>query len=222
MTQSLLARSIAELIGTAAIIFFGCGAIILHEMSLVSPMIIAPVFGFAVMAMIYTFGHISGAHFNPAVTIAFAYARHFRAREVLTYSIAQVLGATLGAVLLWILFPVSATYGASIPTVAPGAAFMWEVVLTFFLMIVVMAVATDTRAEGTMAGAAVGVIIMLGAYLGGWAGVSMNPARTIGPAIVSGKFEGFWIYLVGPIVGALLGAIVYLRLARAESPSAPR
>src|SRR5688572_20474545 len=148
MTTSLLRRSIAELIGTAAIVFFGCGAIVLHEMGLAHPMIVAPVFGFAVMAMIYTFGHISGAHFNPAVTIAFAYARHFPSKEVFTYSIAQMLGATLGALLLWILFPMSGSYGATIPTVGVGTALLWEVVLTFFLMIVVMAVATDTRAEG--------------------------------------------------------------------------
>jgi MIP family channel proteins len=184
------------------------------------PTIVAVVFGLIVTAMVYTLGHISGAHLNPAVTFGFAIARHFPFEETIAYSFSQIAGAIVAIVVLTILLPDASSYGMTELHVPVMTGFIWEVLLTFFLMLVVMAVATDTRAVGTMAGVAVGATVMIAAYVGGWpTGASMNPARSIGPAIVEGKLELLWLYLIGPFTGATVGAFVY-RFIGKESSSA--
>ena len=175
-----------------------------------SPSSIPIIFGLSVAAMIYAIGHISGAHFNPAVTLAFVVVRHFPKREMLTYWSAQSLGAGFAIGILHLILPEGASYGATVPIVTHAQAFIWEVVLTFTLMFVIIAVATDTRAEGTMAGAAIGAAVMLSAFVGGpITGASMNPARSLAPAIAEGKLEVLWIYIMGPMCGSVMAALLY-------------
>ncbi|MBY0472632.1 MIP family channel protein [bacterium] len=210
--QPQLSKAVAEAIGTFALVFAGCGAVMVSERfpGSISGSAIPLVFGLAVAAMIYAVGHISGAHFNPAVTLAFVVARHFPKREVLSYWLAQFFGAVTAISLLYLLLPAGNTYGATIPVVPTLQALGWEIVLSFFLMFVIIAVATDTRAVGVMAGAAIGATVILCALVGGpVTGASMNPARTLAPAIFQGRLDVFWIYLVGPSVGTTLAAILY-------------
>ena len=163
--------------------------------------------------------HISGAHFNPSVTLAFAVTRHFPVRQVPVYWLAQCIGATLASLLLSVILPAGAAFGVTAPNVSALQAVAWEGVLTFFLMFVIVSVATDTKAVGVMAGAAIGATVALAAFVGGpVTGASMNPARTLAPAFVSGHYEGMWIYLVGPTVGAVAAALFY-ELIRERSPS---
>jgi MIP family channel proteins len=202
----LLSRSLAEFLGTFAILFFGCGAIHLGFKNGE----VAVIFGLTVAFMIYAVGHISGAHFNPAVTLAFAAARHFPLKEVLAYGLAQVLGATAAVALLAGTLPNPGPWGVTSPSIPLFPALIWETALTFFLMFVIVSVATDTRAVGTMAGAAIGATVMVGAWVGGpLTNASMNPARSLGPALVEGRFENLWIYFVGPTLGAVLAALLY-------------
>lgn len=206
----LIHKSIAEGLGAFAIVFFGCGAIIASKSGLLAPALVPLIFGLIVTAMVYTTGHLSGAHLNPAITLAFAVARHFPKSHIMAYWLAQCLGAILASVLLSFLFPSSLVFGATISTVPILQTLIWEIVLTFFLMLVIIAVATDTRAVGTMAGVAIGAIVTVGSYLGGpYSGASMNPARSLGPAIFEGQVGSLWIYIVGPAIGAVLAALVY-------------
>ncbi len=209
----LFRRAGAEAIGAFAIVFAGCGAIVTeaeHPGSL-GTVGIAFVFGLIVMAMVYATGHLSGAHLNPAVTIAFTLTRHLPRSEAIAYVAAQCLGALAGAGLLAAVWPSHpAELGTTLPGIGAGSALVYEAVLTAFLMFVIMAVATDTRAVGAGAAIAIGGTVGLGALFGGpITGASMNPARSIGPAFVSGELGDLWIYLVGPIVGASLGALAY-------------
>jgi MIP family channel proteins len=211
--RDLMRRAAAEGIGTFALVFAGCGAIVTeaeHPGSL-GTVGVALVFGLVVMAMVYATGHLSGAHLNPAVTLGFSLTRHFPAREVLAYVVAQIAGALLAAALLAAVWPSApADLGTTQPSVGAGSALVYETVLTAFLMFVIMAVATDTRAVGTGAAIAIGGTVGLDALFGGpITGASMNPARSIGPALVSGELRDLWIYLVGPILGAALGALAY-------------
>lgn len=211
-SQALLHKSIAEAIGTFALVFAGCGSVMVAERfpGALAPSVIPVVFGLVVAAMIYAVGHLSGAHFNPAVTLAFAVARHFPRREVLAYWIAQFAGALVAIALLKFLLPAGESYGATVPAVAVGQAFAWEIVLSFFLMFVIVAVATDTRAEGTMAGAAIGATVMLCAFVGGpITGASMNPARSFAPALFEGTLDTFLIYLAAPPLGTVAAALLY-------------
>lgn len=168
------------------------------------------VFGAVIACMIYAVGHISGAHFNPAVTLAFALARHFPRREVLPYFLAQ-FGASIAAVLLLhVLLPPGTSFGATMPKLGVLHSLLFEIVLSFFLMFVIIAVATDTRAKGVMAGFAIGGIVMVCAFLGGpLSGASMNPARSLGPAIFENRLADLWIYFVGPFAGTALAAVTY-------------
>ena len=168
------------------------------------------------MTMVYALGHVSGAHFNPAVTAAFAVGRHFPPGHVLPYWIAQVAGA-LGAALLLRISLGDVPLGVTRPAGSDAQAFVWEVVLTFFLMLVIVAVATDTRAVGQGAAIAIGGVVALGALVGGpVSGASMNPARSIGPAVVSGDLAQLWIYLIAPPIGAIAAALVYRYLRPAD------
>ncbi len=213
--MKLFHKSVAEFIGTFALVFAGCGSIMVAERfpGSISNTAIPVIFGLIVTAMIYAIGHISGAHFNPAVTAGFAVARHFPRKQVLVYWTAQILGGIAAISLLSVLLPSGRSFGATIPQILSLQAMGWEAVLTFFLMFVIIAVATDTRAIGTMAGAAVGAAVMLGAFVGGpVTGGSMNPARSLAPAIFEKRMDVFWVYLVGPMIGAIVAAIVYEKI----------
>jgi MIP family channel proteins len=179
-------------------------------------------FGLVIMVMIYAVGHISGAHFNPAVTFAFALTRHFPWPRALGYWSAQVLAALAAAAVLRGSLGNIAHIGATLPSGSQGQSFLWELVMTFFLMFVIMAVATDTRAVGAAAAIAIGATVGLDALFGGpITGASMNPARSLGPALVSGELDDLWLYLVGPMGGALLGALAY-QVVRGEHPATAR
>jgi aquaporin NIP len=213
-----LARPLAaEFVGTFALVFAGAGAVMVdattHQLGHVG---VAVTFGLVIMAMIYAVGHVSGAHFNGAVTFAFALTRHFPWRRALGYWSAQLLGALAAAALLRASLGDVADVGATLPSGSQGQSFLWEVVLSFFLMFVIMAVATDTRAVGEAAAIAIGGTVALDALVGGpISGASMNPMRSAGPALVSGELDALWLYVVGPLVGASLGALAY-QLVRGE------
>jgi MIP family channel proteins len=212
LSHPLFKKSLAEFIGTFTLVFAGCGSLMVAERfpGTLAPSVIPVVFGLAVAVMIYAVGHISGAHFNPAVTLAFAAARHFPFNEVLAYWAAQLTGAFSALAILVTILPLGQTFGATLPRVAFGPAIAWEVILTFFLMFVIVAVATDTRAVGTMAGAAIGGTVMLAAWVGGpVTGASMNPARSLAPAIFAGRLDVMGIYILGPCLGAVLAALLY-------------
>ena len=209
----------AEAVGTFALVFAGAGAIMVNaKTGALGHVGIAITFGLVIMAMIYAVGHISGAHFNPGVSFAFAVTRHFPWNRALGYWAAQVAGALLAALLLRASLGDLAHVGATLPSGSDGQAFLWEIVLSFFLMFVIMSVATDTRAVGEAAAIAIGGTVGLDAMFGGpISGASMNPARSIGPAIASGSLEALWIYIAAPLLGATLGAVVY-QFVRSEDP----
>jgi aquaporin NIP len=216
-------RAAAEGLAAFALVFAGCGAVVTnatHQNALGS-VGVSLVFGLVIMVMIYATGHLSGAHINPAVTIAFTLTRHFPGRDAIAYIGAQFVGATTGALLLlaaWSSKP--ADLGATVPGagISTGTALLYEIVLTAFLMFVIIAVATDTRAVGAAAAIAIGGTVGLDALFGGpITGASMNPARSFGPALASGTWTDFWIYIVGPVLGAAVGALAY-QLIRGEAP----
>jgi aquaporin Z len=212
-------KYISEFIGTFSMIFCGTGAMTVNEVTggEVTHVGIAITWGLIVMAMIYAFGETSGAHFNPAVTIAFAYAKKFAWKEVPKYITAQVLGAVVASLVLWFLFPASEYLGATIPTVDVWRAFVLELLLTFFLMVVIINVSTGSKEMGIIAGIAVGAVVLLEAmFAGPITNASMNPARSIAPNIVSGNIEGLWLYIVAPILGALL-AVVSCKLIKEDN-----
>jgi aquaporin NIP len=202
---------VAEAIGTFALVFAGCGAIMVDaKTNALGHVGVAITFGLVIMFGIYAVGHISGAHFNPSVTFAFALSRHFRWTRAAGYWGAQLVGAIAAAAVLRGSLGDIADVGATLPSGSQGQSFLWELVLTFFLMFVIMAVATDTRAVGEAAAIAVGGTVGLDAMFGGpISGASMNPARSIGPALVSGNLHALWLYIVAPICGASLAALTY-------------
>jgi aquaporin NIP len=209
----LARRALMEAIGAFAIVVAGCGAVVADATSggSLGTVGISLVFGLIVMVMIYAGGHLSGAHYNPGVTVAFALARHFPPREAVTYVAAQLLGGIAGALLLLAAWPdAPADLGATVPSVGLGAALLYEVVLTAFLMFVITAVATDTRAVGAAAAIAIGGTVALDALFGGpVTGASMNPARSLGPALAAGQWTDFWVYVAGPLAGAAIGVFGY-------------
>lgn len=205
----------AEGVGVFTIVFTAGGAAITNRLSggQVGLVGAALASGFAVMAMIYALGHVCGAHFNPAVTVAFTVARHFPWREAPGYIGAQLAGATLAALTLKGLFGEVANLGATIPTGSAGQSLLLEGIATFFLMFVIMAVATDNRAVGQSAAIAIGITVTVDILVAGTvSGASMNPARSFGPALISGVWQDGWIYWLGPVVGAVLGAVIYQAL----------
>jgi MIP family channel proteins len=202
---------VAEAVGTFALVFAGAGAIVVdartHALGHVG---VAITFGLVIMAMIYAVGHVSGAHFNPAVTFAFALTRHFPWPRAAAYWAAQVVGALAAAAVIRSSLGKDAHLGATLPSGSQAQSFVWELVLTFFLMFVIMAVATDTRAVGEAAAIAIGGTVGLDAMFGGpISGASMNPARSLGPALVVGDLHALWLYIVAPLIGAALGALTY-------------
>jgi MIP family channel proteins len=211
----------AELIGTFALVFAGAGAIMVDDKThALGHVGVAITFGLVIMVMIYAVGHVSGAHFNPAVTFAFALTRHFPWTKLLGYWIAQAAGALIAAAILRGSLGNRAHIGATLPAGSQGQAFLWEAVLTFFLMFVILSVATDTRAVGEAAAIAIGGTVGLDAMFGGpVTGASMNPARSLGPALVSGDPHALWIYLLAPLVGAAVGGFAY-QFVRREAVTA--
>jgi aquaporin NIP len=219
----LARRALAEGIATFALVFAGCGAVIAdaHSDGSLGTVGIGLVFGLVIMTMVYATGHLSGAHINPAVTIAFTLTRHFPRRDAVAYVGAQLVGALAGGLLLlavWSDRP--AHLGATVATVGAGSALVYETFLTALLMFVIMAVATDTRAVGAAAAIAIGGAVGLDAIFGGpITGASMNPARSLGPALAGREWHDFWVYVVGPLAGAALGALAY-QLVRGDRPAA--
>jgi MIP family channel proteins len=213
-------RLAAEIVGTFALVFAGCGAVMVDaKTGALGHVGVAITFGLVIMAMIYAVGHISGAHFNPAVTFAFALSRHFPWPRAFGYWGAQLVGALVAAAILRGSLGSIAHVGATLPSGSQGQSFLWEFVLTFFLMFVIMAVATDTRAVGEAAAIAIGGTVLLDAMFGGpISGASMNPARSIGPAFVSGELHALWLYIAAPILGATLAALTY-QFVRGEWPA---
>lgn len=211
MQSSLFRRGGAEFVGTYALVTAGCGAIMVNASTgSLTHVGVALTFGLVIMVMIAATGHISGAHFNPAVTVAFALTRHFAWKDVPVYIGSQLAGAIVGAVTLRLLFGPVADLGATLPGGSALQSLGLETLLTAVLMFVIIAVATDTRAVGQLAALAIGATVALDALWGGpVSGASMNPARSLGPAIVAGIWRDQWIYLVGPLVGACLGAGIY-------------
>ena len=210
---------IAEFIGIFAMVFCGTGAMTINEVTGgdVTHVGIGITWGLIVMAMIYAFGEISGAHFNPAVSIAFAYAKKFSWKEVPKYIFFQIAGAFAASLLLMWLFPKSELLGATIPSVDVWRAFVLELILTFFLMVVIINVSTGSKETGMMAGIAIGGVVLLEAlFAGPITNASMNPARSLAPNIVSGNIEGIWLYILAPIIGALL-AVVSCKFVKHEN-----
>ncbi|UCH98252.1 MAG: MIP family channel protein [Candidatus Aminicenantes bacterium] len=214
--------SLAEFIGTFFLVFVGCGAVTANQLfnGAVGHLGVSLAFGLVIMVMIYAVGHISGAHFNPAVTISFTFNRHFPLKLVTPYILSQYLGAIAAAYVLFL------TYNPMLQAQKPGAVLnlgvtqpandslitgiIWEFLLTFILMFVITAVATDTRAVGSAAGMSIGGTVCLCAlFAGPITGASMNPARSLGPALVTGQWEFFLVYLIPPILGAVLAGYTY-------------
>jgi len=200
-------KYLAELIGTFAIVFCGTGAIIINQETngAVSHAGIAITFGLIVMSMIYALGNISGAHLNPAVSIAFVLARRFSLKDLPPYIVSQVAGALLASLILRCLFPSNELLGTTLPAGSDSQSFILEFILTFFLMLVIINVAQGSKEQGMFAGLAIGSVVLLEAmFAGPICGASMNPARSLAPAIVSGHLEHLWIYLTATVGGAAL------------------
>jgi len=219
MDKQLLRRAGAELLGTYALITAGCGAIMVDaQTGTLGHIGVAITFGIVIMVMIAATGHISGAHFNPSVTVAFALTRHFPWRDVPYYIIAQTLGAILGALTLKLVIGDVANLGATLPSGSIAQSFGVEVLLSAVLMFVIIAVATDTRAVGETAAIAIGATVALDALWGGpISGASMNPARSIGPALIAGVTNAQWIYILAPLIGAAIGGFLYQWLRQPQT-----
>lgn len=214
-------KAVAETVGTFALVFAGTGAIVVNEVSggTVSHVGIALTFGLVVMAMIYALGDVSGAHLNPAVTFGFWLSKRMPTREVPLYVTSQLVGAMLASGCLRILFWSNATLGATLPRESHWQSFVLETILTALLMLVILRVAGGSKETGIMAGIAIGAVVALEAmFAGPICGASMNPARSIAPAIVSGRLSELWIYIAGPMLGAAL-AVEIFRMLQPEKQS---
>ncbi len=221
-------KLVAEFIGTFILVFAGCGAIIVDTLTgSLGHIGIALTFGFVVTALIYTFGHISGAHFNPAVTISFAFMNEFDKKYLFKYIASQVSGAILACLILMILFFEEAKsaqelayYGATLPRGSWYQSFGFEFILTFILMLVIYGSAVHGKAIKSFAGIAIGFTVGLEAmFAGPICGASMNPARSIAPALVSGNLEFLWLYIVATILGAILAGVVFVKYIKCKNPS---
>ena len=213
-------KYLAEIIGTFALIFCGTGAIIINQESggVITHAGIAATFGLIVAAMIYTVGDISGAHLNPAVTIAFWVAKVFPAKEIMPYILSQGVGAFLASITLKILFPNNQFLGSTLPVGSEMQSFILELILTFILMFTILNVAKGSKEQGMFAGLAIGSVVLLEAmFAGPICGASMNPIRSISPAVISGHMEHLWVYLTAPTLGAVIAVFVWNILKQKEN-----
>ncbi len=209
--MTMFKKIVAEFIGTFVLVFAGTGAIVEDALTgKIGQIGIAMSFGLVVAVMVYSLGHISKAHFNPAVTIGFASVRKFEKKLVLPYITAQTVGAILASALLFMMFGNIGNLGATLPRGPWVQSFILEVVMTFFLMFVIISVATDARVNPEVSGIAIGGVVTLDALFGGAiSGASMNPARSVGPAIIAGIYGYLGIYLIAPVIGSLIAASIY-------------
>lgn len=200
---------VAELFGTFCLVFAGTGAVIVNDTfgGAVTHVGAAVTFGLIVLAMIYAVGDVSGCHLNPAVTFGFAFTRRFEWKRVGPYLLAQCVGAVLASGSLRLMFPDHQTLGTTLPAGSTAQSWTMEFILTLMLMVVVvLSVATGPKEKGMLAGVAIGSVIGLEALFGGpVSGASMNPARSLAPAIISGRLDHLWVYLTAPIAGAIAG-----------------
>ncbi len=222
MFSGILKKSAAEACGTFVFMLIGCGAIRLHALQpdAMPAMLIPALFGLAICVMIFTLGPVSGAHFNPAVTAAFAVTGRFPLRQMPWYWAAQSLGALLAmAIISWFL-PETSVFGRTQPALPLLQAFALELLLSFILMLVITAVATDSRVTGTRAGLAIGMTVAFCAYAGGpLTGASMNPVRSLAPALFENRLEHLWLYFAGPLAGTILAAFFYEWLRSCDDAS---
>jgi aquaporin NIP len=205
-------KYLAEIIGTFALVFCGTGAIVINQQSggAITHVGVAITFGLIVTTMIYTVGDISGAHLNPAVTIAFGVAREFPAKEIPPYILSQAVGAFIASGALRLLFPENVLLGSTMPAGSDMQSFILETILTFLLMFVILQVAKGSKEQGMFAGLAIGFVVLLEAmFAGPVCGASMNPIRSLSPALVSGHLEHLWIYLTAPILGAIIAVVCW-------------
>ncbi|MDQ3016696.1 MAG: aquaporin [Bacteroidota bacterium] len=212
-------KYLSEALGTFAIVFCGTGAIIINQETsgVITHIGIAITFGLIVMAMIFALGSVSGAHFNPAVSIAFWIAGKFTASHLLPYISGQLMGALAASFTLSLMFPQNELLGTTLPSGSGMQSFVLEFILTFFLMLVIMNVAHGSKEQGMFAGLAIGCTVLLEAmFAGPISGASMNPARSFGPAIISGHLEYLWIYLIATILGASLAIPIWKYLQTPE------
>jgi aquaporin Z len=212
-------KYIAEIIGTFALVFCGTGAIIINQETagVITHAGVATTFGLIVAAMIYTLGDISGAHFNPAVTMAFWVAKTFPTKELLPYLLSQVVGAFAATATLHWMFPANAFLGATLPAGSALQSFVLETILMFILMFTILHVAKGSKEQGMFAGIAIGSVVLLEAmFAGPISGASMNPARSLSPAVVSGHTEHLWVYLLAPLLGAMVAVLVWNILKQPE------
>lgn len=218
----------AEFIGTFILVFAGAGAVMVNDITgALGHAGVAITFGFVIVALIYSFAHVSGAHFNPAVTIAFYAMGEFDRKRVIPYIGAQILGGIVASATLCFLLQEDFTHlsevsylGATLPHGSVAQSFGFEFLLAFILMLVISASAVHGKATKDFAGIAIGFTVGLEAmFAGPITGASMNPARSIGPAIVSGHYEHLWLYIVATILGALLAAVVFVKLIHADQES---
>ena len=203
--------ALAEAIGTFALVFAGTGAVVVEaQTGALGHVGVALTFGLVVMAAIYAVGEVSGAHINPAVTVAFWASGRFPGYRVVPYALAQLGGALAASALLRVLFPEADTLGATVPAGSPTQSLVLEGVLTFLLMFVILGVAVGAKEVGLLAGVAIGGTVAFEAMMGGpISGASMNPARSLGPALVGADVTALWVYVVGPVAGALLAVAAY-------------
>ncbi len=213
---------VAELLGTFTLVFCGTGAIVIDQQSggAVTHVGVAITFGLIIMSMIYSLGDISGAHLNPAVSIAFSITGRFPLKQLLPYIISQLTGALLASFTIKFLFPSNQLLGATMPAGTDIQSFILELILTFFLMLVIINVAEGSKEQGMFAGLAIGAVVGLEAmFAGPICGASMNPARSIGPAIASGHMEHLWLYIAAPVIGAILAIPVWKYLTNSKNNS---
>lgn len=205
-------KYVSELIGTFALVFIGTGAIVVNDNygNQLGHVGIAVAFGLIIMVMIYAVGDISGAHFNPAVTVAFWLTGRFPVREIVPFILSQLVGAIVASAALHFILSPHPTLGATVPAIPTPNAFVMEIILTFFLMFVISHVALGSKEQGLMAGLAIGGTVLLCAMAAGpITGASMNPARSLGPALISGTWQQLWIYLTAPFLGAACAAFTW-------------
>ena len=212
MNNNLVKKSIAEFIGTFALVFFGCGSMILHELdpSVISSDAIPIIFGLIIAVMIYALGHISGAHFNPAVSIAFYQNKNINIKELCSYVPAQIIGAIVASSFHNFFWGAEHSFGMTINKLTFTKGFSLEILISIFLMLTIISAATDKRVSNSIASLSIGGMITVCSFVAGpFTGASMNPARSLGPAILSGDFSNMFIYILAPVIGATISIYIY-------------